>query len=100
MFDNWCDPPGVKILHRVDRPVVIYTHQVWPSAGHSMRLGPLDARRHGLRIESLQPGRQAAWVRLDTGEWLALVFADVETADGRSKVTMQLWLKRHMFRPI
>ncbi|MGL5444845.1 MAG: hypothetical protein ACRDDJ_20565 [[Mycobacterium] stephanolepidis] len=84
----------------MDRPVVIYTHQVWPDAGHSMTLSSSDARRHGLRIESLQPGRQAAWVRLYTGEWLALVFAEVETADGRSKLALQLWLQRHMFRAI
>ncbi|MGH3956498.1 MAG: hypothetical protein ACRDTI_20930 [Mycobacterium sp.] len=99
MFDDWGESPDGKILRRVDRPVVVFTNQVWPLPGsNSVSLAPPEAKRRGLQIRSMQPGRQVAWVRQSTGEWLACVLADVSTADGQSKVTMQLWLQRHMFR--
>lgn len=99
MFDSWSDPPGVKILQRVDRPVLIYTNQVWISVGNPVGLAPPDARKHGLKIASLQPGQQVAWVRLTTGEWLGVIHTDVASADGHSRLSMQLWLQKHQFRP-
>ncbi|ORA28162.1 hypothetical protein [Mycobacteroides abscessus] len=63
-----------------------------------MSLNPTLARRHGLVIDALQTGRQLAWVRTNTGDWLALVVVEVTTADGLNHVTMQLWLQRHQFQ--
>lgn len=53
VFDSWCDPPEIQILHRVDRAVVIYTHQVWPSASHSMTVRPANARGHTTRLPAV-----------------------------------------------
>ncbi|WP_199347652.1 hypothetical protein [Mycobacteroides chelonae] len=62
-----------------------------------MSLSPPFARQHGLIIESLHPGRQLAWVRLNTGGWLALVTIEAQTADGLNSLAMDLWLQRHQF---
>ncbi|EIC67171.1 hypothetical protein OUW_05543 [Mycobacteroides abscessus M93] len=80
--------------------MVVLTHQVFSGqvGSHQMSLSPTLARRHGLVIESLHPGRQLAWVRTSTGDWLALVAVQASTADGLNSLTMQLWLQRHQFQ--
>ncbi|ORB49412.1 hypothetical protein BST43_23405 [Mycobacteroides saopaulense] len=100
MFDLWENPPEVDIYRPVDRPVIVRLHQVFSGqvGSHQMSLSPTLARRHGLVIQSLHPGRQLAWVRTSTGDWLALVVVEVGTADGMNHVAMQLWLQRHQFQ--
>ncbi|MEU9807020.1 hypothetical protein [Mycobacterium sp. NPDC050853] len=100
MFDHWENPSEIEIYRPVDRPVVVHTHQVFLGdvGSHQMNLGPPSAQKHGLVIESLHAGRQLAWVRRSTGEWLALVVVEVATADGLNNLTMQLWLQRHQFK--
>lgn len=46
----------------------------------------------GLRLEPSMPARQIAWIRRADGGWLALVMMNASSANGRSTVTMQLWL--------
>lgn len=100
MFDEWRNPPGIEIYRPVDRTVLVRSHQVFSGevGSHQMSLSPTLARQHGLVIESLQPGRQLAWVRTNTGDWLALVIVEVATADGLNSLAMQLWLQRHQFQ--
>ncbi|TDZ82784.1 hypothetical protein DE4585_01576 [Mycobacteroides salmoniphilum] len=99
MFDSWKGPPGVEIYRPIDRPVVVLTHQVLlgETGSRQMTLSPTPARRHGLVVESLHAGRQLAWVRRNTGGWLALVTIEARTADGLNSLTMDLWLQRHQF---
>ncbi|SHV73078.1 hypothetical protein [Mycobacteroides abscessus] len=110
MFDNWVDPPGVEILRQVDRRVIVDTHKVWsaPYWGprqpantegvRPMSFAPPEVREHGLVIAPMQEGRQVAWIRRAFGEWLALVFVNASSADGRSQLTMPLWLQGSAFR--
>lgn len=110
MFDRWNDPPGVEMLRRVDRRVIVDTTKVWPvtywgppEPGNSegvrpMQFAPHDVQEHGLRIDTLQEGRQIAWIRRSFGEWLALVCISVGSADGKSALTMPLWLQTNAFR--
>ncbi|EIT89308.1 hypothetical protein MA4S0116R_3081 [Mycobacteroides abscessus 4S-0116-R] len=100
MFEHWRDCHAGEVYRPVDRSVVVLTHQVLSgeTGSHRMSLSPTLARRHGLVIESLHPGRQLAWVRLNTGGWLALVTIEARTADGLNSLMMDLWLQRHQFR--
>lgn len=99
MFDFWESPPSGSAYRPVDRPVIVLAHQllVGSTGSHQMSLSPPFARQHGLIIESLHPGRQLAWVRLNTGGWLALVAIEAQTADGLNSLAMDLWLQRHQF---
>lgn len=42
-------------------------------------------------------GRQRAWIRLNTGAWLAAVDVPAGSANGRCRITMQLWLEPDAF---
>lgn len=99
MFDAWESPPVGGVYRPMDRPVVVLIHQVLlgDTGSHQMTLAPPFARQHGLIIESLHAGRQLAWVRLNTGGWLALVTIEARTADGLNSLKMDLWLQRHQF---
>lgn len=46
----------------------------------------------GLRLEPWMDARQVAWVRRACGGWLAVVLVPAGSANGRSAVTMQLWV--------
>ncbi|AWG62842.1 hypothetical protein [Mycobacteroides abscessus] len=83
----------------MDRAVVVLANQVLLGdiGSHQMTLSPRCAREHGQTIQSLHLGRQLAWVRLSTGDWLALVVIEAHTADAVNSLTMTLWLQRHQF---
>ncbi|MGL5441236.1 MAG: hypothetical protein ACRDDJ_02040 [[Mycobacterium] stephanolepidis] len=110
MFEEWHDPDGVEILKRVDRRVIVDTTKVWPSKywgpaepGNTEGIRPMQfashqTQTHGLRIETLQEGRQIAWIKRSFGEYLGLVFIKVGSADGCSKLTMPLWIQGDAFR--
>ncbi|MBN7374107.1 hypothetical protein [Mycobacteroides abscessus] len=63
-----------------------------------MSLAPPEVRQHGLKLDALQEGRQVAWIRQSHGEWLALVFINAASTDGRSRLTMPLWIQGSAFR--
>ncbi|WP_078294481.1 hypothetical protein [Mycobacterium sp. D16R24] len=100
MFDDWCNPAGIEIYREVNRPVLVRANQVFGGEVglHQMTLAPALARQHGLVFNPLQPGHQFAWVRTNTGSWLALVVVEVATADGANQLAMQLWLQPHQFQ--
>ncbi|SIK10222.1 Uncharacterised protein [Mycobacteroides abscessus subsp. abscessus] len=83
----------------MDRAVVVLANQVLAGdiGSHQMARSPRHAREHGLIIQSLHLGRQLAWVRMNTGDWLALVIIEAHTADEVNSLTMTLWLQRHQF---
>ncbi|WP_132827775.1 hypothetical protein [Mycobacteroides abscessus] len=109
LFTGWHDPPGVQILRRVDRRVIVDTHKAWPApywppdapnAGsvRPMSFAAAEVRNHGLHLETLHEGRQVAWIRQSTGQFLGLVLVDAVSRDGRSQMTMPLWLQSSTFR--
>jgi hypothetical protein len=44
------------------------------------------------RIEPQTQGRQIAWVRRSNGGWLAVVLVPAASGNGRSSLTIPLWL--------
>jgi hypothetical protein len=56
-----------------------------------MSLAPPEVREHGLKIESFQPGRLVAWVRLSYGPWLAVIETTAHSGDGKASVPITLW---------
>lgn len=96
MFDHW-DSCVVRLR---DEPVHVDIHKMWPYlAGQSVSLAPRDARRHGLRIDTFQPGRLVAWVRQTSGAWLAVVESTAHSGDGTAEVPMTLWTPAQAVRP-
>lgn len=58
---------------------------------------PLVVKTSALRLESLMRARQVAWIRRAShGAWLAVVLMPAGSANGQSRVTMQLWLAPDM----
>lgn len=93
MFEDWRQHDKYRTLYPVDRSVMVNTNKAFP-AGKAKRADelPLWLKSGGLSLEPWMPGRQVAWVRRSTGEWLAVVVMEAGSANGQSRVTMQLWL--------
>jgi len=93
MFEQWRQSDQYRTLCPVDRPVMIDTNKALP-AGRARRADelPLWLKSGGLSLEPWMPGQQVAWVRRATGGWLAVVLMEAGSANGQSRVTMQLWL--------
>ncbi|WP_081343460.1 hypothetical protein [Mycobacteroides chelonae] len=109
LFRDWHDPPDLEILRRVDRRVIVDIHKVWtasywppdaPAAGTARpsNSASYEVKQHGLFVNVLQEGRQIAWIRLSTGEYLGLVLVEVSSRAGGSRLTMPLWLQASTFR--
>lgn len=93
MFDNW--PPellGYRTLHHVDRPVWINTARAFPPGPLRRDQIPMWTKAGGLHLEPWMPARQTAWLLRDDGTWLAVVELEARSGNGKSAVTMQLWL--------
>lgn len=80
----------------VDRAVMINMARVYPglgiAAGRQDEL-PLWVRSFGLRLDPWMPARQTAWVRRSDGGWLAVLQCTATSTNGRTKLTMSLWLE-------
>lgn len=58
---------------------------------------PLWLKTSALRLEPAMRARQVAWIRrASDGGWLAVVLMPAGSANGKSHVTMQLWLEPDM----
>jgi hypothetical protein len=53
----------------------------------------------GLHLEPTMMARQIAWVRTSNGGWLAAVEMPATSGNGRSRITMNLWLPAEVLRP-
>jgi hypothetical protein len=92
VFDEWQDDPEYPTLYRVDRDVTVDVARLFPAnAGRRDEL-PLWVKSFGLRLEPSMRARQLAWIRRADGGWLAIVAMPASSANGRSTLTMQLWL--------
>lgn len=93
MFDEWVSDPEYPTLFRVDREVVVSTAEALPSSGRKLAgQPPIWVRSFGLQIEPLMQGRQIAWVRRSNGGWLAVVIVPAASGNGRSRLSIPLWL--------
>jgi|SRR5580693_2088966 hypothetical protein len=95
MFDDWLNDPDYPTLYRVDRDVVVDVSGAFP--GISSRRQdelPLWVKACALRLEPSMRARQVAWIRrASDGGWMAVVLMPATSANGKSRVTMQLWLE-------
>ena len=92
MFDEWRDEPAYPILYRVNRPVVVDTSRVFPPSGTRRDELALWVKSFGLQLNPSMPARQLAWIRRADGGWLAAVEMPARSANGRSSLSMELWL--------
>jgi hypothetical protein len=98
MFDQWRQGPEYPTLYRVERDVIVDVSRSFPGAGHVRQDElPLWVKTSALRFEPLMRARQVAWIRrASDGGWLAVVLMPAGSANGKSTVTMQLWLEPEM----
>jgi hypothetical protein len=97
MFDGWESDHEYPTLFRVDRDVVVSTAEALPSTGRKLAgQPPIWVRSFGLQIEPQMQGRQIAWVRRSNGGWLAVVLVPAAGGNGRSRLTIPLWLDPSM----
>ena len=94
MFDGWHQDPECPTLYRVERDVVVDVLRAFPGTGYRRQDElPLWVKASALRLEPLMRARQVAWIRrASDGGWLAVVLMPAGSANGQSRVTMQLWL--------
>ena len=100
VFDRWVSSPEHPTLYLLDRTVLVDMQAAMPGIGRRMDGVALWCRSSALRIEPFMTGRQIAWVRRFDGGFLAVVEIVAGSANGRSAVTMQLWLEPHMITPV
>lgn len=100
MFDHWVSSGDHPTLFVVDRPVLVDIQAALPGVGRRRMGGvPMWCRSSGLRLEPQMPGRQIAWVRRFDGGFFAVVEVVAGSANGRSRLTMQLWVEPDMICP-
>ncbi len=93
--------PTYPTLFPVDREVVVSTAEALPSSGRKLAgQPPVWVRAFGLQIEPRMTGRQVAWVRRSNGGWLAVVMVPASSGNGRSRLTMPLWLDPSVFERV
>ncbi|MCV7023643.1 hypothetical protein H7I77_09820 [Mycolicibacterium novocastrense] len=92
MFDGWEDSADYPTLFRVCREVSIDTARIFPPSGIRKDELPMFVKSGGLLLEPSMRGRQIAWIRRADGGWLAVCELKAASANGRSRVNMQLWL--------
>jgi hypothetical protein len=98
VFDGWRQDPEYPTLYRAERDVVVDVSRAFPDAGYRRQDEvPLWVKTSGLRLEPSMRARQVAWIRrASDGGWLAVVLMPAGSANGQSRVTMQLWLEADM----
>lgn len=93
MFDDWSvELLGYRTLIAIDREVLVYTGRLFPSAGDRRDSIAMWIKSGGLHLEPWMPGRQTAWLKLDTGGWMAIVDVPAFSGNRLSRVAMQLWV--------
>lgn len=92
MFELWEQVGDYRTLFRVDRNVRLDIGQIFPCTGVRKDALPLWVRACGLALEPVMPARQVAWIRRADGGWLAAVQVPASSANGRSRLRMNLWV--------
>jgi hypothetical protein len=98
MFDTWDSSADYPTLYRMERDVLVDVSRAFPRSGYRRQDElPLWVKTSGLRLEPTMHARQVAWIRrASDGGWLAVVLMPAGSANGKSKITMQLWLEADM----
>jgi hypothetical protein len=99
MFDSWESSGKYATLHRIDREVRVDVARVFPSKAKRKDELPMWVKAFGLHLEPTMMARQIAWIRTSNGGWLAAVEMPATSGNGRSRLTMNLWLPAEVVRP-
>ena len=100
MFDSWNDSADYPTLFRLDRQVRVDVARVFPPTGIRKDEIPLWVKSGAVLLEPTMDARQIAWLRKCDGGWVAAVAMPVRSANGRSRLTMQLWLPADALSPL
>jgi hypothetical protein len=92
MFDSWETSATFPTLYRLDREVRVDITRIFPASGIRKDDLPLWVKAGGLLLEPAMSARQIAWIRRSDGGWIAAVEMPAGSANGRSRLAMQLWL--------
>jgi hypothetical protein len=99
MFDSWESSGQFATLFRVDREVRVDVARVFPATATRKDELPLWVRAGGLQLEATMAARQVAWIRTSTGGWVAYVQMPAASGNGRSRLTMDLWVPADALSP-
>jgi hypothetical protein len=99
MFDSWESSGEYATLHRLDRTVRVDVARIFPSKAKRKDGLPMWVKAFGLHLEPTMSARQIAWIRTSNGSWLAAVEMPATSGNGRSRLTMNLWLPAEVVRP-
>jgi hypothetical protein len=100
VFDSWIDSTDYRTLFLLDRQVRVDTARLFPPTGIRKDDLPLWVKSAGLLVAPSMPARQIAWLRKSDGGWVAAVAMPVRSANGHSRLTMQLWLPADAVSPL
>lgn len=92
MFDSWRESQEYPTLFRVDREVLVDVAHLFPPTAIRRDELPLWVKSGALLLEPSMKARQLAWLRRSDGGWAAAVQMSAGSANGQSRITMQLWL--------
>lgn len=88
---------------RADVPVWLAVHAVDPDAGRPPGFAPdrpsLRVRADGIRLEASVPASLRAWIRLDDGQWRAVVVARLASPNGSLRVDVPFWCRPEAIKP-
>jgi len=100
VFDSWNDSADYPTLFRLDRHVRVDVARVFPPTAIRKDEIPLWVKSGAVLLEPTMDARQIAWLRKSDGGWVAAVAMPVRSANGRSRLTMQLWLPADALSPL
>jgi hypothetical protein len=86
-------------LHRSDREVRVDVAQIFPSKATRKDELPMWVKAFGLHLEPTMKAWPIAFIRTSNGRWLAAVEMPATSGNGRSRLTMNLWLPAEVVRP-
>lgn len=99
MFDSWESHPTYRTLIRVGRRVYVDMYKAIPGCvGGFVRNRNISLRAEGLYLEAWMPGEQLAWIRTHDLHWIGVVQVCAHSSNGRSTITMTLWLPPEAFQ--
>jgi hypothetical protein len=94
VFDEWRDSTEYPTVYRMQREVRVNISRLFPGFGGRRKDElPLWVKAGGLHLEPWMAARQFAWLRCTSGDWLAGILMPAGSANGQSRIMLQLWVE-------
>ncbi|ROZ88078.1 hypothetical protein EEB19_22335 [Gordonia sp. OPL2] len=95
MFEQWSDARTLRVFDP-PRAVTVDMTVIDPTLGRGRRFGrsgvSLHVRANGAQINPQLAGWQMAWLGMADGQWRALVYVQISSANGQSRLPVTLWV--------